>query len=503
MVNRKVGKRLKYFIAFRLFFTIALLGVTILSRIGLTTQITIKEAIFIPIYTILIILISSNIPSLILFKIKTARRYLPHTLLYFDIIFVSLLTLASGINAIYSLFYFIPIVFAPLILDRRNSIFVTSVTVIAISTAYLIHILISTGTVNWNILGLKQGDLNIGRLGAAYISTITALIIVSILSNILSKELAAERYLRSLLFDTVVDAVVLLDKENNVILKNHKFDEFKIDKSLLNKALNEVDKSGELQIEEKIFKFQRFNLEKAGQSGATALVFRDITAEKELEKNRQEQEYYKYVLHISSTLAHEIRNPLTSIKGASQEMKKILDDKQSSSLLNLIIKESDKLNVILSDFLNYSSQRPLNIRIANFEEILDNAINMARLRYKDISIEKKTEAKSTFAKIDPDKIGEALLNLILNAAQSKNKGVKITIRLYENSRYLVTTIQDNGEGIPQEIKNNIFTPFITTKKQGTGLGLAITKRIIDNHQGKIEFESVVGKGTMFKLFLPK
>lgn len=221
-----------------------------------------------------------------------------------------------------------------------------------------------------------------------------------------------------------------------------------------------------------------------------------------MERNKQKQEFYKSIVRISGALAHEIRNPLTSIKGASQELQKLSSNLEDSKLLQLIIKESDKLNSILNDFLKFASERPLNLRVCDLQEIVDNTINLIKLRFKDVSITKTGEYSRLFTKVDPDKISETILNLLINAAESKSEGVTIAVNIRKDDKYSIISIHDNGSGIRDEVRSKLFTPFITTKKNGTGLGLAIVKKIIDDHNGVITFNSSEGKGSTFFIYLP-
>lgn len=500
-----IDKRLNYLIGFRLLLSILMTLLTFLARTGIGREFTITDAIFTPIYTILVLLIASNIVYLLLVKTNISRSLLANIQIFFDILFVSLLTFFSGIDRIYVLLYFIPLVFTPLILNKTSSVFILATAIVSVSTIYLLHYLMSKGVVSINLPAeqLTRIEEKEEQLAATYISTTIAMIFVSVLANALSRELSIERYLRNFLFENAMEAVIIHDERKNIVLKNQRFSNLGLEQGAVDAVIGSVASHDEFTVNGSSFELKRMQLGITPAGNLTAVIIRDVTLLKELERNRQREEMYRSILRISAALAHEIRNPLTSIKGASQELLKSSLDPGGEKMLSLIIKESDKLNNILTDFLKFGSEKPLSLRLCNYQDLVDDSVKLLRLKAKETTVVRTGVSKPVYIKVDSDLMSEALLNLLLNAHESKEKGVLINVDISVTNNRVVTAIADNGSGIPEAARSRIFTPFYTTKPKGTGLGLAIVKKIVDAHNGEIRFTSEPGKGTTFYISLPK
>lgn len=213
---------------------------------------------------------------------------------------------------------------------------------------------------------------------------------------------------------------------------------------------------------------------------------------------------------MSAMLAHEIRNPLGSIRGTAEILR---DDfspgDRKFEFLEILIKETDRLNRVVEDFLRLA--RPLEVEkkrcdlAAELREIVALQENEARARGVRLSLE-GGDAPPVAG--DTERLRQAFLNLILNGLQATGEGGSVTVRLAmlgahgDTPAGVEITVSDTGRGIDPTQREKIFTPFFTTKEGGTGLGLVITQRIVEAHGGTIDLESEPGRGTTFRVWLP-
>lgn len=208
---------------------------------------------------------------------------------------------------------------------------------------------------------------------------------------------------------------------------------------------------------------------------------------------------------IARTIAHEIRNPLTNINLAIEQLKESNPaTEENNMLLEMVKRNSLRINQLISDLLNATKFSELNFKKTSLNLIIDRALELAndRISLKHIKIEKHYANDICDILVDEEKIQIAFLNIIVNAieAMEPEKGfLKITTEnIHEKCRII---FEDNGIGMNEETLSKLFEPFFTNKEKGTGLGLANTQNIILNHKGKIEVESAEGKGSIFKVTL--
>ncbi len=213
------------------------------------------------------------------------------------------------------------------------------------------------------------------------------------------------------------------------------------------------------------------------------------------------------VSELAAGMAHEIRNPLTSIRGFLQLLQsKYEPDALEQEYFTIIFKELDRINNIIKEFLTLSKPSQAQKQIISFEQLMAEImllVEQEAIMY-EISLNVDIDPNIPQLCLNPAKFKQVILNIANNAFQAAGAGGKVTIRSYFDSvsKQVVTIIKDNGCGIPPEKLKFIFEPFYTTKENGTGLGLSLCCRIIKNHGGKITAKSTVGKGSRFHIFLP-
>lgn len=209
---------------------------------------------------------------------------------------------------------------------------------------------------------------------------------------------------------------------------------------------------------------------------------------------------------LSAGMAHEIRNPLTSIKGYAQYIKsELVGNEELSSDISVIINEVDRLNGIIDRFLIFARPRQLKLGTSDVNVIASDVIKLISKEVLDSNIQvNERYGEIPLITLDAEQMEQAILNIVLNSIQAMHGGgsLGISTNYDEASEFAEIKISDTGRGIPPEDFDKIFEPFFTTKDKGTGLGLAICSRIIEDHKGFLEVTSTRGKGTEFIIKLP-
>lgn len=212
----------------------------------------------------------------------------------------------------------------------------------------------------------------------------------------------------------------------------------------------------------------------------------------------------KYVVtgRIARVIAHEVRNPLTNINLATEQLKSELDETESTEMLfSMISRNSERINQLVSDLLNSTRVAELTFADASINEILDAVIEMARDRIElnHIKVVKDYDTNLSPISLDIEKIKIAFLNIIVNAVEAMNENGILKITTEKKDGQCLVKISDNGKGMTKNELDRLYEPYFTTKQKGNGLGLANSQNIILGHQGNISAESENGKGTTFTI----
>ncbi|MGB2661640.1 MAG: ATP-binding protein, partial [Candidatus Omnitrophota bacterium] len=222
-----------------------------------------------------------------------------------------------------------------------------------------------------------------------------------------------------------------------------------------------------------------------------------------LREELQKSEKLKAVATLAAGMAHEIKNPLTSIKTFNEYLPSKHKDLNFVNKFNKIVgDEVDRINYIVKQLLEFSKPSELELKETNVTELLDETLDLLNNDFlkHNIKLEKKYSPLPPL-KIDPLQIKQVFLNILLNAIDSMKGGGVITIEARE-SKEITIAIADTGKGIEKEDLKRIFDPFFSKKEDGTGLGLSVVHGIIEKHGGKISVESAPDKGTCFEIALP-
>jgi two-component system sensor histidine kinase PilS (NtrC family) len=246
-----------------------------------------------------------------------------------------------------------------------------------------------------------------------------------------------------------------------------------------------------------------------GRPIGRVVIFQDLTPIKQMEERVRIADRLAGVGELAAGLAHEIRNPLASIAGSSQLLRESPEvSGESATLLEIIERETKRLNGLISDFLAYTGHSLRNASPVDVGTLMKEVVEAVRAgegRGKGVAVE-FPGAGELPVEGDAEQLTQVAWNLIRNAVEATPPGGRIRVDVFaqirHGVRYVVATVSDSGEGIDPKNLDRIFNPFFTTKEGGTGLGLSISQRIVHYHKGFIEVRSTPGGGSTFSVFLP-
>jgi NO-binding membrane sensor protein with MHYT domain/two-component sensor histidine kinase len=222
------------------------------------------------------------------------------------------------------------------------------------------------------------------------------------------------------------------------------------------------------------------------------------------ERKLRESEKLSIVGEMAAGVAHEIRNPLTTLLGFTKLIHDNTGDPLNKKYLNIMTDELKRINFIVSEFMVLSKPHIVKITETNLSILIKNVITLLNTQaiMKNVEIIPKIEEESLLLKCEENQIKQVVANIIKNAIEAMPGGGKITVSLEKVDAYIVISVVDTGVGIPEENLHMLGTPFYTTKSEGTGLGLMVSKKIIQNHNGKFKIQSNQERGTTVTISLP-
>lgn len=236
------------------------------------------------------------------------------------------------------------------------------------------------------------------------------------------------------------------------------------------------------------------------------LILRDLGEVHRLQDEIRRQEKLAAIGGLAAGVAHEIRNPLSSIKGLATFFGQQFDDgSEAKDAAEVMVSEVDRLNRVITELLDFSKPTELKLHTTQLAPLLSHSLQLIQQDAMNHGIEIEMEIEDNICPVlvDPDRLSQCLLNLYLNAIQAMPDGGTLTLKcaVDENCNVLIV-VGDTGKGIAADHLNEIFNPYFTTKGKGTGLGLALVHKIVEAHHFRIKVESVPGKGSTFTLQIP-
>jgi len=233
-------------------------------------------------------------------------------------------------------------------------------------------------------------------------------------------------------------------------------------------------------------------------------IFQDLTGVRVMEREMQKRKQLAAVGELSASIAHELRNPLASLKGSMEMLREErggTEGHRTQRLMDIAIREMDRLNGIISDFLLYARPKPPEKQRFALGGFLDDILIMFEHR-KDIHILKEVgDEVVVFG--DANQLKQVFLNLVANAVDAMPGGGILSLAASANQSSVCVDVRDSGKGIPEENLEKVFYPYFSTKNGGTGLGLAVSYRIIEEHAGHIRAFNSPGGGAVFSIILPR
>jgi two-component system sensor histidine kinase HydH len=237
-----------------------------------------------------------------------------------------------------------------------------------------------------------------------------------------------------------------------------------------------------------------------------AFILRDLAEVRRLEEEVRRGQKLAALGSLAAGVAHEIRNPLSSIKGFAKYFEgHCAEGSEGRELAAIMTREVDRLNRVVTELLDFARPTDLKSRPTDVSGLIEHSLRLIRqdAAARGVEVEFRAEPSLPRVDVDPDRFAQALLNLYLNGIQAMDGGGRLAVRAMAGGGNSVRIeVEDTGRGIPAGDLKDIFNPYFTTKPSGTGLGLANVHKVVEAHRGEIKVGSVPGKGTTFTILVP-
>ncbi len=247
-------------------------------------------------------------------------------------------------------------------------------------------------------------------------------------------------------------------------------------------------------------------INEVGEYVGQVILLRDLGEVRRLQEEVRRQEKLAAIGGLAAGVAHEIRNPLSSIKAlATFFAGQFLSGSEGREAAEVMAQEVDRLNRAITELLEFARPTDLKPQPADMKYLIERSLQLVRQDAADRNIDVAIQCDDDLCPvwIDPDRFTQCLLNLYLNAIQAMDKGGTLSVHCRSGrNRNLEIAVSDTGQGIEPEHHKQIFDPYFTTKPKGTGLGLAIVNKIIEAHEGRLQLESNAGRGCCFTVVIP-
>ena len=509
MIQFKKTSDLDVFLVFRWLVLLSIILIAVyateeLSRIGI-------------IYTIAFLYFAFNMTLRIWKPELLTKQLILFSLFLFDIVVVSIVFYFTGsISSDYYIFYFLIIMMASI-----SSGLAASLAITITSVAIYVWLVQQRGDLSFQnpIFLLKLVFL----LLTAFISSLWNKIMKEKIETVKRSEELEKRDIRQFYREVVssintgIAIFEYVDGEMVMRLINPKAQELvNLDSniiSILQECVKEFENPGESKHLVKMEKGRYWGINLASftdqnkRKKGAIVIFNDITERKRMEREMQRSERINRLGKLTLQIAHDLRNPLGTVSGLAQLLTMSSKNDKGKKYGKEILKATNIINELIGDMLDFSKDQKLNIEAFDYSsllnEIVDNFKNSRNIKEKKAKIKFRLNRGDYKIVADREKLRRVFGNLINNACDALDEGGQIDINLSEKNGNILTKVADNGSGIPESKRDEIFEPFITSKKNGKGLGLSIVQRIVSAHKGKIFVDSKEGEGSEFTIELPK
>lgn len=443
-------------------------------------------------------------------------------LFLWESLYITFLIYFIGLNQSLLVFlYLINIILCGVVFQRSGGLYLALVTSVCFS------ILLSLDTrIQGNSLYLAVGVNNLAFFTVAYLSGYLSeqLNFMGLELRERGRDIRLLKNLNAMILDNMASGLLTLDNDDKVLQFNEnakkilKVDGLQLGTNLRQEFISlapllssSQDSNFESHVEtgdgERVLRIHKSSLkDEKGEKQGAVVVFEDVTETKKLESRVQQSEKMAAIGQLAAGIAHEIRNPLASISGSVEmlqsESSLSADEKK---LMSIVIKEIDRLNKLITEFLDYARPQDVVLNELNVSQLLTEMASELQYLPASKEIQYQIDIESDIKIMGhKDKLKQAFLNILINAIQAleKSEVKKVSLRLKKQDKVVVVEIADSGSGIDAKIIKKIFEPFLTTKAKGTGLGLAVVHSILMAHKATIDVDSQKGNGTVFTLSFP-
>ena len=497
-------RNFKWFLFLRTFFYYSTLSIEILLLRG-------ERYHFLPLYVFALVILIDNLINIFRTKGITFR------VITLEIIYFSVFLMLTGDAKS----PFIPFYFALILLASANlSVSKTFVTAGIISVLHGI-VMFGRGTIFPEfIFFLKIPSPSIPESILVYTIYVLLYFFVAAISGYIAERLKLEverlRVTTEDILNAIEPGIITIGNNGKILFMNRaakeflfgsgrvRIKDFKEFPTEVKKLFEMQKKDREFELRGRVFSISRYLLHKGlGE----IFVITDLTEIKEMEKKLILYDRMATLGKFAADIAHEIRNPVMSIKGSAELLYrgKIKDKEEVEKLWNYIFSESQRLEKLTRDFLNFSKEIKIEKSSVNLCELLKSCIDT--VSFNPVFEKKKVGIKlhcdnGINIMVDGERMKSSIINLLENALYAVDeKNGEIEIKGYKSGDKTIIEVKDNGTGIPEEIQNMVFSPFFSTRKEGYGFGLAIVKKVVELHGGRIELSSKKGEGTRFRIIL--
>lgn len=533
--------RIKWLILARLL--IAILCLALFSVLGLTVDDPLVA--YRNVYCVLIAW--CGLSGVYIFLLAPMRERLGFFLLlqfFSDIVIISALVfLTGGVHSNFINLYFLAIVAPSLLMSRKLSGFFASLTTMTIALVVTLYL-----TRTWtDFLDPGYSLIEVPDLRAELIRlllTVIAFFSVAYFSGLLADRLDHARLVNEEILQNMSEGVAVFDDADRLLFINREFREIfglgssvsegdpveevfrhKQDETLRDILYAKTSARFELpgvQLEDydrASLEIRTSLLESAGNLRGMIVLAIDLSLRDRAVEAERRAERFSAVSQMAAGLAHEIRNPLASVRGSIQEISRDFEEGHPNRILSdIVLRESDRLDSIITNFLQYARQRPMHLLPADLKELLEEVVTLLQSRPDAVNMEIELQVAESLPPLicDASLLKDVFLSLGVNAVSACNGNGRLVITCPDASsappgtvalrqgheEALTVSFADNGPGLPAGKEGEIFEPFFTTKPKGSGLGLAIAQRVIESHDGHLWCVSEPGKGASFFCWLP-
>ena len=527
--------RLLALMALRVIFALLFLGITAWFQIKADSWLTLY-----PLYAIVIgICVLTILYALLLRWLKGLTAF-AHGQVLFDILLVTAIVyVTGGVESFLSSLYFLAIISGSIILGRRGGFYAASVSSICYGLLMDLDfyrflpqgykVIASSVVYAWDDLLTTIATNILAFFVVAYLTGYLSERSEKMEEQLIEREIDVRRLevLNRQIVENINSGILTLDQEGKITSFNRtaerltglRFtDIYRKDIGeifpFLTEELPPEERALPFLREEKSFRradgnelFLGFSISRAREVDVDKIViFQDLTRMKEMEEQLMRDEKLKALGELAAGMAHEIRNPLASMSGSIQVLEEGLhpDDSDNRRLMDIVLRETSRLNDLITDFLVFARPAPGNRAVVDLGDLMSDILQVFRNSPGGQGVEIALDmSEELFVEGDRRQLQQVFWNLFLNGAQSMPGGGKLEITSRRGVDSMAEiTVADSGEGVATDDMERLFDPFFSTKESGTGLGLALVHRVIESHGGTIAVHSRRGKGSIFTIRLP-